>query len=373
MSQSSALAAVRPNADVMTNRVMIVDDQATGRAILAEIVRSIDNLVDAVTFETPAAAIQYAQANVVDMVITDYQMPGMNGIELMRELRKIVNDDTVPMVLITVEKEAEVRYQALHSGAIDFLTRPIDRIEYRQRFVNLLALRRHEIQNANRNKWLQEKIEIATRELRRREIDTLFRLARAAEARDNVTGSHLPRMAKYSALIARGYGLGAVEQEAIELAAPMHDIGKIGIPDAILLSCAKLTGRDMEIMRSHAQIGHDLLKDSSSEVLQLGAAIALGHHEKYDGSGYPNALHGSDIPLESRIVAIADVYDALTTVRPYKQAWQPDHAFAWIEKQAGRHFDPELTAVFLRSRAQVLEIATEFDDRKTEVADALAQ
>jgi two-component system response regulator RpfG len=373
MALTPALGSAHADASASNNRVMIVDDQSTGRAILAEIVRSIDSFVDAVTFESPIAALEYARSHRIDMVISDYQMPEMNGIELLRELRKIVNDDTVPMVLITIERDSAVRYQALHSGAIDFLSRPIDRIEYRQRFANLLALRRHELESANRNKWLQEQIEIATRELRRREIDTLFRLARAAEARDNVTGSHLPRMAKYSALIARGFGLSPVEQEAIELAAPMHDLGKVGIPDAILQSCSKLSDRDMAVMKTHALLGYELLKDSSSEVLQLGAAIALGHHEKFDGSGYPNALRGENIPLESRIVALADVFDALTTVRPYKQAWQPDHAFAWMEQQAGRHFDPELISVFLRSRKQVLEIAAQFDDEKTSVAGNLLQ
>src|SRR3972149_8504664 len=284
------------------NTVMIVDDQSTGRVILAEIVRSIDKFVDAVTFEDPEAALDYARRHVVDMVITDYQMPKMNGIELVRELRRVFHDDTVPIVMITVDKQPEVRYQALNHGAIDFLTRPIARIEYRQRFVNLLALRRNEIENGNRRKWLEEKVRVATQELRRREVDTLFRLARSAESRDKVTGFHLPRMASYSSLIAKGHGLSAAQQGAIELAAPMHDLGKIGIPDRILQSSGRLSSQDMEVMKTHAGLGYELLKDSTSEFLQMGAVIALGHHEKYDGSGYPYGLGGPAIPLESRIV-----------------------------------------------------------------------
>ena len=345
------------------NTVMIVDDQSTGRVILAEIMRSIDKFVDAVTFEDPAAALDYARTHSVDMVITDYQMPKMNGVDLVRELRKVFRDDTIPIVVITVDKQSEVRYQALNSGAIDFLTRPIDRIEYRQRFVNLLTLRRHEIENANRRKWLEDKVRVATQELRRREVDTLFRLSRAAESRDKVTGFHLPRMAKYSALIAKGHGLSAAQQEAIELAAPMHDLGKIGIPDRILQSSEKLSRQDMEVMKTHTVIGYELLKDSSSEFLRMGAVIALGHHEKYDGSGYPHGLKGEAIPLESRIVALGDVYDALTSVRPYKHAWQPDQAFAWRREQAGRHFDPELLEVLIRSRVEVLAIAAQFSDQ----------
>jgi two-component system response regulator RpfG len=345
-----------------SNTVLIVDDQSTGRLILAEIMRGIDRFVDPVTFEDPEAALDYARTHPVDMVITDYQMPKMNGVDLVRELRKVFRDDTVPIVVITVDKQTEIRYQALNSGAIDFLTRPIDRVEYGQRFKNLLALRRHEIENANRRKWLEDKVRIATQELRRREVDTLYRLSRAAESRDKVTGLHLPRMAKYSALIAKGHGLSAAQQEAIELAAPMHDLGKIGIPDRILQSGDKLSAQDMNVMKTHTLIGYDLLKDSSSEFLQMGAVIALGHHEKYDGSGYPNRLKGEGIPLESRIVAIGDVYDALTSIRPYKKAWQPEQAFAWMREQSGRHFDPELLEVLVRSREEVFAIAAQFAD-----------
>ena len=341
---------------------MIVDDQSTGRVILAEIVRSIDSSVDAVTFDDPLAALDYARMNPIDMVITDYQMPKMNGVDLVRELRTVFRDDTVPIVMITVDKQPEVRYRALNSGAIDFLTRPIDRIEYRQRFMNLLALRRHDIENSNRRRWLEDTVRSATQELRRREVDTLLRLSRAAESRDKVTGLHLQRMAKYSALIARGYGLSAGQQEAIELAAPMHDLGKIAIPDRILQSSDRLSQQDMDVMKTHTVIGYELLKESGSEFLQMGAIIALGHHEKYDGSGYPNGLKGEAIPLESRIVAIADVYDALTSIRPYKDAWQPDQAFSWMREQSGRHFDPELLDVLLRSRAEALAIAAQYAD-----------
>ena len=194
------------------------------------------------------------------------------------------------------------------------------------------------------------------------ELDTLFRLSRALESRDKVTGSRMQRVAKYSALIVRGHGLPPEQQEAMELAARMHDLGKIGVPDRILQSSRKLSRQDMEIMKTHTVIGYDLLKDTQSEYLQLGAMIALGHHEKYDGSGYPNGLKAEAIPLESRIVALADVYDALTSSRPYRRAWQPDQAFAWMREQSGRHFDPELLEVLLDSRAEILAIAAQYAD-----------
>jgi two-component system response regulator RpfG len=226
-----------------------------------------------------------------------------------------------------------------------------------------LSLRRHEILKKNRTRILEQKIDEATRELRRREVETLFRLAKAAEQRDKVTGMHLVRMAKYSALIAKGVGLSPAEQDAIELAAPMHDIGKIGIPDRILQNPGRLDSEDLRVMQSHARIGYDMLKDSSSGYLQMAAVIALGHHEKYDGSGYPTGLRGEHIPLEARIVAIADVYDALTSVRPYKPAWPVEEALVYMEEHAGRHFDPQLVEILMRNREEVLSIGEQFADR----------
>jgi two-component system response regulator RpfG len=261
-----------------------------------------------------------------------------------------------------VVNDREVRYRALEAGATDFLIRPIDRLECGARCRNLLSLRRHEIQKKNRTRVLEQKIDEATRELRRREVDTLFRLAKAAEQRDKVTGLHLVRMAKYSALIARGVGLSQGEQDVIELASPMHDIGKIGIPDRILQHPGALEAYDLEVMRTHARIGYDLLKDSSSGYLQTAAVIALGHHERYDGSGYPTGLRGEHIPLEARIVAVADVYDALTSVRPYKAAWPIDRALEYVREQGGRHFDPGLVEVLFAVHDEVVAIGEKFAD-----------
>jgi two-component system response regulator RpfG len=170
-------------------------------------------------------------------------------------------------------------------------------------------------------------------------------------------------MAKYSALVAKGVGLSSAEQDAIELAAPMHDIGKIGIPDRILQNPGRLDGEDLRVMQSHARIGYDMLKDSSSGYLQMAAVIALGHHEKFDGSGYPTGLRGEHIPLEARIVAIADVYDALTSVRPYKPAWPVEEAFVYMEENAGKHFDPQLVEILARNREEVVSIGERFADQ----------
>ncbi len=343
-------------------KIMIIDDQSTGRIVLSEIMRSLDASLEVVTFADPVEAIEFARKHPVDMVLTDYKMPNMDGIEVIRRLRRIFGYEDVPIICITVVSDRDVRYRALEAGATDFLIRPIDRLECGARCRNLLSLRRHEILKKNRTRILEEKIDEATQELRRREVDTLFRLAKVAEQRDKVTGMHLVRMAKYSALIAKNVGLSPAEQEAIELAAPMHDIGKIAIPDRILQNPGKLGGEDLRIMQSHARIGYEMLKDSSSGFLQLAAMIALGHHEKFDGSGYPTGLKGEHIPIEARIVAIADVYDALTSVRPYKPAWPVADALAYVQQQAGRHFDPRFVGVMVESRDEIAEIGQQFAD-----------
>lgn len=343
-------------------KVLVIDDQSTGRIVLSEIMRSLDASLEVTTFSDPIEAIEFARKHQVDMVLTDYKMPNLDGIEVIRRLRRIFGYEDVPIVCITVVNDREVRYRALEAGATDFLIRPIDRLECSARCRNLLSLRHHEILKKNRTRILEQKIDEATQELRRREVDTLFRLAKAAEQRDRVTGMHLVRMAKYSSLLAKGAGLSSAEQDAIELAAPMHDIGKIGIPDRILQNPGKLESEDLRVMQSHARIGYDMLKDSSSAYLQMAAVIALGHHEKWDGTGYPTGLRGEHIPLESRVVAIADVYDALTSLRPYKPAWPAQQALAHMEEQAGLHFDPQLVEILIRNRDEVLSIGERFAD-----------
>jgi two-component system response regulator RpfG len=198
--------------------------------------------------------------------------------------------------------------------------------------------------------------------VREREKETLARLARAGEFRDEDTGLHLARMARYSRLIAEAIGQSSDETETIELAAPLHDIGKIGIPDHILLKPAGLNDEELVVMRDHARIGHEILKGSPSKYVNMGALIALGHHEKFDGSGYPGALSGEAIPLCARIVAVADVYDALTSVRPYKIAWSREAAFEYLRAQRGRHFEPRLVDAFISVGEAARRIQAEFKD-----------
>ncbi|MCP4406904.1 MAG: response regulator [Gammaproteobacteria bacterium] len=342
--------------------VLIVDDQFTGRKILQQLIHSIDKKLQIKCFSDPFEALGSAAQQVPDLVLTDYKMPDLDGVDFIRRFRTTLNCSDVPLVMVTVVDDPEVRYQALDAGATDFLVRPIDQHECRARCKNLLILRRQQKIIKNRASWLEEQVSAATLQIRNRERETLLRLARAVEYRDAGTGNHVLRMAKYSRLIAEQLGLSALECEEIELAAPMHDIGKIGIPDNILLKPARLNPAERRVMNTHTLIGHEILKDSPSRYLQLGAVIALAHHEKFDGSGYPKGLQDNAIPLYARIVAVADVYDALTTARPYKSLWSSEDSIEFICQQMGRHFDPQCTKAFISQIDAVREIETSLQD-----------
>jgi two-component system, response regulator RpfG len=339
----SAVSVATPS----INTVMVVDDQSTGRAILEQVVRSLDDRVQVEGFARPIDAMVWATRHICDLVLVDYMMPDMDGIEFVKRLRAIPGYEHVPIVMVTVHDDRKVRYAALDAGITDFLTKPLDARECLARCRNLLTLRRQQLALEDRRRLLEHMVDDATREVREREKETLLRLARAGEFRDEETGFHLIRMARYSRLIANALGMSRDEAETIELAAPLHDIGKIGIPDHILLKPAKLDEAEWQIMRRHPVMGHEILKGSGSKYVRMGALIAFSHHEKYDGSGYPNGLAGDHIPLCARIVAVADVFDALTSVRPYKKAWSDEQAFEYLVAQRHKHFDARLVEAFV--------------------------
>jgi two-component system response regulator RpfG len=342
------------------NTVMVVDDQSTGRAILEQVVRSLDDRVTVESFARPVDAVVWATRHVSDLVLVDYMMPDMDGIEFAKRLRALPGYEHVPVVMVTVHDDRKVRYAALDAGITDFLSKPVDARECLARCRNLLTLRRQQLALEDRRRLLEHMVEDATREVREREKETLLRLARAGEFRDEETGFHLIRMSRYSRLIASAIGLDRDEVETIELAAPLHDIGKIGIPDHILLKPDKLDASEWDVMRRHPVIGHEILKGSASKYVRMGALIALGHHEKYDGSGYPSGLVGDHIPLCARIVSVADVYDALTTARPYKKAWKSEQGFEYVEAQRGKHLDARLVDAFVAVKKEVMDVQSEW-------------
>ena len=344
------------------NTILIIDDLFSSRLLLAEIVRQIDGKLNLELFDTPTRALEFARHNRVDIVLTDYKLPEFDGIELVRQLRALPHCVDVPIVVITVVDDRRVRYDALEAGATDFLIKPLDEHETRARCANLLELRRHKIVLSDKARMLQYQVDKSVAEIHERELETLSKLARAGEFRDKTTGNHLQRIGRFSALIGHNLGLGGDTVHVIEVSAPMHDIGKIGIPDSILIKDGPLTGAEKAIMQTHPRIGYDILKGSPSKYLSMGAMIALGHHEKFDGTGYPNGLHGEDIPVVARVVAVADVFDALVSERPYKRAWNMEQGVAFLRSQRGRHFDPSCIDAFLADISKLEAIETELAD-----------
>jgi two-component system, response regulator RpfG len=339
--------------------VLIVDDQSTSRTILTHVVKSINPEIKVIEKTNPEQALEWATEHKADLVFVDYVMPEMNGTDFVRLLKTLPQYESVPVIMITIKKDADTRYAALDAGVADFLSKPVDIYECTARSKNALTMHQQHIALQNRSNLFENLVKAATAEIKSREKETLMRLARAGEHKDYDTAMHLQRMSLYSRAIAETIGLSDEEAEIIELASPLHDIGKIGIPDSILLKKGNLDDQELKLMRKHPIIGYEILQDSPSKYLQKGSEIALAHHERFDGSGYPYALKGTDIPLSARIVAIADVFDALTSVRPYKEAWSIDKALEYVREESGKHFDPDLVRVVLTMRSQLEKIQSE--------------
>jgi two-component system response regulator RpfG len=352
-------------------RVVIIDDEFTSRVILEKIVQGVQKNIIVKTFADPITALAWIREYPPDLIIVDYLMSGMTGLEAVQQMRRIYSLEGVPIVVVTSSEERDIKYKALESGATDFITKPIDPYECRVRCRNMLRLRLQQKIILNRSQFLEQRIADATQQILAREQETLFRLAKAGEYRDVETGNHIVRMAKYSRLIAEGLKLESDRCELIELAAPMHDIGKIGIPDNILLKPGKLNMNELTIMKNHPLIGFQILQNSPSKYLIMGATIALSHHEKYDGSGYPHGAKGDEIPLEARIVAVADVYDALTSHRPYKTAWSNEDSLAYLTTNKGKHFEPSCVDAFISQYSKVTLIQRQLQDFSEPIPEQL--
>ena len=343
-------------------RICIVNDNDMNLMLLEQIVLKTGDDLEIETFLDPAEALVRCEESMPDLVLVDYMMPGMDGHEMLRRLRAQPDAQDVPIIMVTAASERAIRQKALELGATDFIAKPIEPNEVKARLTNLLALRRSHLQLRDKNKWLADEVHLATKTIHDREEELIVRLSKAAEFRDPETGAHIVRMAQYSQLIAARLGLEKAECDLIGRAAPMHDVGKLGIPDSILLKPGRLEPEEMEIMREHSRIGHTILAGSESKLIRLGAEIALTHHEKFDGKGYPDGLQGDAIPLVGRIVAVADVFDALTSVRPYKAAWEMERARAYVAEGRSEHFDPHCADAFLAAWDDVLRVHEQFAD-----------
>ena len=336
----------------MSLNVMILDDVRVNVRMLTRLLAALPDIRTA-GFTCPEAALEWAGENDVDLAIVDYHMPSMTGADFLTGFRQVPRNRDTPVVIVTAEKAREVRHECLRVGATDFLCKPIDGVEVAARVTNLLALRRAQLEQRNRAAWLAAEVEKATRELVIREEELIRRLALAAECHDSTTGKHIERMARFSFIIAQSLGLDAATCERILMAAPMHDIGKVGVPDHILTKNGRLDADETALMRQHTIFGYEILSGSSSKLIQLAAEIALSHHERVDGAGYPHGLKGDAIPLPARIVAVADVFDALTSVRSYKKSWPIEDALGYLARERGLQFDATCVDAFLSRAAEL--------------------
>ncbi|TAW00095.1 response regulator [Rhizobium ruizarguesonis] len=327
--------------------LLIVDDSESSLLALETAVRGFAGCV-VESFTNPLEALARCREVDFDVVLVDYLMPEMNGIEMIRRLRRQPGYEDVPVVMITSQAKRAVRLEALEAGATDFLAKPFDPLELQARVLNLMALHKAQLALADRAKSLDMAFRHATEQADMREQEIIWCLAQAMASRDGNTGDHIERVANIAELIAEGLGLDRIQRRNIYLAAPLHDIGKIAIPDAILQKPGKLERHEIERMREHVPIGVAILANSSAELSRVATAIIAGHHEKWDGTGYPKGLSGDAIPIEARIVAVADVFEALCSDRPYKQAWPVERAYEEIIACSGSHFDLACVAAFRR-------------------------
>jgi putative two-component system response regulator len=336
-------------------RVMIVDDNLANVVLLQRLLQAEGyTCVEGITDSREVKAL--FEANPYDLVLLDIRMPNLDGYQVMEQLREISDSDYLPVMMLTAQTDHETKLKALDAGAMDFLHKPFDRVEALTRIRNMIEARLLHNQVRDQNARLEERVRERTRELEETRMEVVHRLAVAAEYKDNETGLHVVRMSKVACRLGLAAGMSDEDAELLLKAAPMHDIGKIGIADNILLKPGKLTPEERVIMQEHAYIGAEILGEHEWPLMQMARQVALTHHEKWDGSGYPHGLKGEDIPLVGRITAIADVFDALTSDRPYKEGWPIEEAVNFIKEQSGSHFDPKLVDKFLECLGEITHI-----------------
>jgi putative two-component system response regulator len=330
------------------SRILVVDDQEANALLLqAVLTRAGYSRVEMMA--DPLAVVARCSEQPPDLLLLDWHMPGRSGAEILEDIAFLTEEPNwMPVLVLTADIAPDTKRRALSLGARDFLTKPIDVPEVLLRVRNLLQTRYLRVELERTNDQLHERVLQRTRELEDAKLEMLDRLALAAEYRDDATGQHADRIGRTSQLLALGLGLDPAEATLIGHAARLHDIGKIGIADALLLKPGKYTAEEMRSMEMHASIGARILSGSTNELLTLAKQIALTHHERWDGRGYPSGISGEEIPLPGRIVAVADVFDALTHRRPYKEAWPVPTAVREVLGEAGTRFDPVVTAAFER-------------------------
>ena len=314
--------------------LLLVDDEPTNLRVLRTVLQEQYRLLFAKSGEE---ALQLVQKEQPDLILLDVMMPGLTGFDVCARLKANPVTSAIPVIFVTALKDEMDETKGFELGAVDYITKPISPAVVRARVKTHLSL-------------------VQAQELKQTRLQVIQRLGRAAEYKDNETGLHVMRMSHYAQVIALAYGFSEQKAEDLLHAAPMHDIGKIGIADNILLKPGKLTADEYQEMQKHPLIGAEIIGDCDSDLLKMAKAVALYHHEKWDGSGYPFGLSGEQIPIEARIVALSDVFDALTSARPYKQAWTIEETLQHIRAQKGQHFEPVLVDLLEQNLQHILEI-----------------
>ena len=349
--------------------VLIVDDQASQRAIVRHLIQDLGSDIRINEFADPVEALLFSQQEPQDMVILDYRMPNMDGLEFARRFRRPLSQRDVPVMLVTVVGDEPLRQAALDAGVIDFMVKPIRPRELRSRCKNLLDLRQRQQALKSRTYALEHRLLAGSHELEQRELALLSRLARLAGQREGADLRQFERISAFSALLADGRGLGERRRHEIEHPAQQPDlgnhgqpaeIGNIGLPDDILMHAGALDAEKRQLMQQHTVLGHEALEGGDG-LLAIGAEIALGHHEHWDGSGYPHGLAGERIPQSARIVAVADVLDALLSDRAWRKAWSLERAMDFLKAGAGRQFDPDVIAVLVSRESEFAATARTFE------------
>ncbi|MBI5937010.1 MAG: response regulator [Betaproteobacteria bacterium] len=337
--------------------IVVLDDEPANVSLLVQLLREGGH-EDVHGLNDPRQLMALLERHPIDLLLLDLNMPYLDGYQIIGQVQSLEHPPCV--LVLTAHVDRDNRLRALKSGARDFVSKPFDAEELLARTRNLIEMRRSQVSLRQQNRTLETHVRERTQEIHDTRLEIIRRLGRAAEFRDNETGLHIIRMSKISQIVGRAAGMSEAEAEVLLNASPMHDIGKIGIPDRILLKPGKLDADEWCVMQSHARIGADLLDGHDAPLLAMARDIALTHHEKWDGGGYPDGLRAEQIPLVGRIVALADVFDALTSVRPYKAAWPVEQALDHIRAQRGIHFDPYLTDIFMDCLDEIRSICHQF-------------
>jgi putative two-component system response regulator len=361
-------------------KIMIVDDEPINIMAVKKYLKDAGFSRLAATTD-PRQIVAALQQEKPDVLLLDIMMPGVNGLDVLQTVRASEQFARTPVLILTAVEDRKVKAAALDLGATDFLTKPVDPVDLVPRVRNVIAIKAYQDYLCEHADELERQVQLRTAELESSRMEVIHCLGRAAEYRDNDTGMHVVRVGRYAGIIARQLALDPATVELIEHAAPLHDVGKIGVPDAVLLKRGRLTDDEFELIRRHCEfgkrivgeahgddgralaghttIGATIMNVGRSPTLQMATRIAMTHHEKWDGSGYPRGLAGEQIPLEGRITAVADVFDALSHDRPYKSAFPLEQCFAMMEQERGKHFDPRVLDAFFARRREILRVRLE--------------